>query len=269
MKNLILLFSLIFIVSCSKEANQVNHSPDQDNSIIGGQNVRAGDPRFSSTVGIIMVDDKTGDPTGVCTGTLIRSDVVLTAAHCLVSSDNSKLNFIIYFGNTLLDLSQFNSFRAGISSIAHEKYSNGLGKEAYDVGLIKFSGDLPPGFAPVPILKDDQYLKNGTEIIAAGYGRNKRYSRGSEDGTGQLRQVKLNVTDIKFSDIEFASSSWSKGICLGDSGGPAYVNINGQLYIAGVSNRVLGIGRFNCIYMSVFLRVDKLQSWIEQKLLNL
>lgn len=271
MKKLSLLLALLFLVSCSqKSTNETNFSPVSDSQIIGGQDARAGDPRFRSTVGIIMVDDTSGDPIGVCTGTLIRSDIVLTAAHCVLSSDKKKLNFIVYFGDSLLDFSQLGSYRSATLAAAHEDYTDGTSKNAYDIALIKINGDIPQGYGPVAMLKNSDFLKDGTEFIAAGFGRSKRYSRSSkEDGTGQLRSVKLSITDLNFSETEFRSSSWSRGVCMGDSGGPAYVEVGGQFYLAGVSNRVLGIGSFNCIYTSIFLRVDKLQSWINQKLLEL
>ena len=267
MKKLSLLILSSLMVACggSDSNKPSNFTDDPGQNIIGGSEVRSGDSRFKSVVGIIMVDDRTGQALGVCTGTLIRKNVVLTAAHCVLAS-KGKVNFILYFGTDLLNLNQTNAYRVGVAAITHEKYSAELDKDAYDIALIKFDGDLPPGFAPVEILKDPRILQNGTPLLVAGFGRNDRYGNDPNNGTGTLRQVELSVSDAKYSDTEFRSTSIGKGICQGDSGGPAYVSINNQLYVAGVSNRVFGIGRINCILASVFLKVDQFHFWIEQNI---
>ena len=255
MKIFSLFLLLILTTSCSQRSNELIFSSENTNTnIVGGQDVRKGDSRFISTVGILMVDDRTGKFTGVCTGTLIRSDIVLTAAHC-VDSSHQKINLIVYFGDTLLDLSQFNSYRSAKLATVHEDY---------DLALIQVIGEIPPGFGTISLLDDEHFLDIGTELIVAGYGRNKSRGQGSGDGTGQLRNVKLKITDINSTELK--SSNWSQSICMGDSGGPAYVKIKDQLYLAGITLRAYSIGPFNCIYRSTFLRVDKLQSWIEQKM---
>lgn len=264
MKNLGLIAILFLLAACSQNSSQNEVQPDSQPGIIGGRDVIRRDSSFKSTAGIIMVDDKSGKILGICTGTLVSKDVVLTAAHCIRASED-KVNFIVYFGETLLDLRQLNVYRSGIATVVHEDYESSEKKEVYDVGLIKFSGEAPAGYTPAALLKDEKYLKDGTELLVAGYGRNLRYGRGNA-GAGQLRYVKLNITDIKFSDMEFVSASLSKGICAGDSGGPAYVTINEKQYVAGISHRVLSVGGFACIYSSLFTRVDQFHTWIEKNI---
>jgi secreted trypsin-like serine protease len=208
--------------------------------INGGEKVSANDPIAKSTV-MLETDAE------YCSATIIRENLLLTAAHCIVPSDTWVL---IHFAG----LEQTES-RKAIRFFRHEGYQDLNETTRNDIALIFFEGGLPDGFTPVPILPADKGLTIGDELQVAGYG--------AGGPLGVLAKVSLNVSDFlgTKSLIKFNQTS-KRGICHGDSGGPAFKVSNGQLYLAGVASYA---NELDCSGYSAYSIATNYIEWIQQK----
>jgi secreted trypsin-like serine protease len=56
--------------------------------------------------------------------------------------------------------------------------------------------------------------------------------------------------------------------CYGDSGGPAYLSVNGDLYLAGVISRLTrrtAADKELCSGGCIYTRIDRFEDWIRRK----
>ena len=105
-----------------------------------------------------------------------------------------------------------------------------------DIGLIKLSTNVPPGFSPFERLSQHYNVENGESLVLAGFGL-KKENQGEFDGL--LRQVaaKVSLISPERKEFEYNGGWWGKGACQGDSGGPAFVIRSGKSALIGVTSR--------------------------------
>ncbi|MDG0816304.1 S1 family peptidase [Bdellovibrio svalbardensis] len=248
-----LLLSSLVLAACSdKSANQVGVVDTQSNSsIIGGSEVKAGDREMVSTVGLY---DKAGK--FLCTGTLISGNLVLTAAHC-IGEDPTQM--VVIFKDKFSNAKP-EDMRPVIAAKRHDKYQPEQRLNTADIAVVRFNpgAGIPAGYNTAKVLRDFSLLSPGAKIIAVGYGLN--WSWVITKGAGTLRTVELEVENPAFSETEISlQQSLKKGICSGDSGGPGYIDIGGQLYVWGVVSRGAALNiplTPKCAMTSIYTRVD-------------
>jgi hypothetical protein len=165
----------------------------------------------TSVVSLTM--SKAGLNEGSCSGTVISSRVLLTAAHCL---DEGITGVLIWRGEVPPRQIAASSFKF------HPGYS---GNPAFDVGVIFVGEDLGRPIVPLLLGRAAQV---GETAVVAGWGQDLQ-QRGAflRAGTTTLSGADGSVLRTLFSSI-------ASGICFGDSGGPILLQEQGVWSIGGI-----------------------------------
>lgn len=173
-----------------------------------------------------------------CTGTLIGPRKVVTAAHCVKGVTASSLKFVI--GPSVSSAQHVLS----VASVqAHPSYN--ANQLTNDIGLVTLTQDAP--IAPMGVLPSMDSSWVGEELLFVGYGASNGFS---QTGSGTKRFVRMNITQV--SSTTFRYQQPNKNTCNGDSGGPAFADVGGQLLVAGVTS----YGDANCTVYGVDTRTD-------------
>ena len=135
--------------------------------------------------------------TGVCTGTLIRPNVVLSAAHCFSYQTLKRERYVVF---------QVQSGETYTASGVHS-FDTELGDK--DLALIYLKTSVPSSVArPASILSEVPFM--GDQATIYGYGCNSRKTQqGQYNGQKQRYMFKL--------------TGFPSNLCPGDSGGPVFV----------------------------------------------
>ncbi len=191
-----------------------------------------------------------------CTGTFIDTDLFLTAAHCLEGKKPAGIT-------TGLDVRKGGLADLSVSGFEiHPEYpaNRTADVDAYDIALVRFTGGLPKGAMIAPMVPAQFALQPGDPVIVAGYGNARASSKAW--GNGILRKAELPVLDYFLGKTEMSlEQDGSTGICFGDSGGPAFVKIQGVLHLVGVADRVW---KSNCGKAADYAKVTSHFDWINE-----
>jgi len=162
---------------------------------------------------IVMLVDSRG---GLCTGTALARDLVLTAAHCVARPANYRVR--LSKNGDALDVE---------STRPHPgfKMTNYVANRATaDVALVKLKTPLPASVIPAA-LGGTRRVAVGETMIVAGFGATRD---NNEQGAGEARMAPLVVTgrpgslQIRLQDPATRNERAGLGSCTGDSGGPAF-----------------------------------------------
>ncbi|MBC7740686.1 MAG: trypsin-like serine protease [Bdellovibrionaceae bacterium] len=286
MKTVIAALALCLTAACAPKAQTVDQvTADSSNSqIIGGVDSSADFQRENGIVGLLMVFvNAKGEQSGaICTGSLIKPNVVLTAAHCLTIPAEKKLvaALIVFNNNLEVALKELNEgnrshIRIANKALQHESYMKKGEDSQNDVGLLRFAGDLPDGFKlakRLDVAAAKTQIIKGVSMTLSGFGVSKyeltpdekgKLTKPTGSGDGILRQVD-NIKLLEMSEHELAlDQSKGAGACHGDSGGPAYITVtNGATkttYLVGVTSRGEGL----CDKWVIYSNVVSYSQWID------
>lgn len=157
-------------------------------------------------------------PSGIntCTGVAINENTVLTAAHCLEGeilkiriSNEASYNP----KSTFWDVKSFE---------LHPEYDSSKSNYRSDLAKIKLKKNLPATTTFFPIIKTDQKM-NG-KLVRLGFGaRDKKNIRTMV--TPAFKHLRTHEKVLELND----TYSYS-----GDSGGPIFLQKNGQIYLVAI-----------------------------------
>lgn len=228
LKSISLSIALLSIAACSPNLAK------NDRAVLGGENARANSLVAKSTVALGMKSDDTFAP--FCTGTIVSTNLILTATHCLAQFEGDYSEIVLYFGNSLdnyshelertIEQGSINpNYKVILDSV--EDFITGVN----DVALIKINGVIPDTSTPASIIDENLKLNNDSILTLAGWGV-------TDDQEGDTPSV-LQYADVTLKKYWathlITNQTEGKGACAGDSGGPAYIRQNDQLVVVGAT----------------------------------
>jgi secreted trypsin-like serine protease len=245
------LASIVFVllVSVSLVSSARASEPT---SIVGGSSVPRG--RWPDAVAVFLQD-------GLCTGTLIAPDVVVTAGHCI---DGTPREVVI----DSVDYARSGGERIRVAwARAYPDWYR-----RYDVGVIVL--ERPARTAPRIVTSActaREHLVAGEVVEIVGFGV---ASTADGDDNTALRQASVAITDPTCTldpacepsiapHGEFMAGGRGADSCFGDSGGPVYAETERGHALLGIVSRGLALPAAPCGGGGVYVRIDKVTSWIQ------
>ncbi len=208
--------------SDSKDDNSVDPNPDTNacsvfnlskNKISNGETCTFSSKRSP----LVRLDIKTLLSGGTCTGSIISSNVVLTAAHCF-DDVVVGVDVVTSFGTfQAVDFGKLDSYDRGSQSSAPTR----------DAAFVRINGDF--GVTPLALLQSADPVV-GEPAFIGGFGLTTSTSNDSgipRAGEALIAAVTTNHVILRFQGNQAHP-------CFGDSGGPVVVERNGQPVISGV-----------------------------------
>ncbi|MFZ3228848.1 MAG: trypsin-like serine protease [Pseudobdellovibrio sp.] len=274
---------LAFLAACAPATNSTpttyQSSEAAQSEIIGGMNV---DLKFAQQNGVVGIFD--AESGGLCTGSLIAANLVITAGHCVnVSHPTAMLVFFTPNFQEAIIRDQTGNFkynpklvRAGLKVIRHEKYGDASIKETdaqHDVALIRLESAAPAEFSLAQLAPSQltTSLHAGSLVTLAGYGVStykadpKSGRPLASTGSGLLRKVdKIQVLTVRPNGEEIMfDQSQGRGACHGDSGGPAYFTdaVSKKTFVIGVTSRDASPNR-SCDSKTIYTGMMGYSDWI-------
>ncbi len=205
--------------------------------IIGGQQVAASNALAHGVVALYDVQQK-----ALCTASIVSDKYLITAAHCVRPGQTSNLRVV--YGTDITNKASIAAVGTVLGALQSPGWAANQNKaqNTGDIAIVRLAAPPPAGFAKVSLLTDASALQNGVNVLIAGYGITVGHpdpNSKDDNGAGVLRSVVTRITNATFSASEVMLDEFQgqKGACHGDSGGPAYVQVNGQMMLFGVTSR--------------------------------
>jgi hypothetical protein len=227
------------------------------------------DPNTSGSpfagVGSLQISTRRG--TYICTGTLINSTTVLSAAHCVDINNDGRVDSKDGIKSITFIINREAQTKITASSWrVHPDYT-GFNKPSVndDLSVITLSSAAPSGVPTYALYSDP--LTAGTTLTMVGYGRSgdgvsgyyvsasfgvKRIGQNNADAFyGQDDSGKPAANEVFRFDFDGPTGNGTFGGATlgndsettlggGDSGGPSFVNVGGTYYLAGVNTFTQG-----------------------------
>jgi hypothetical protein len=188
---------------------------------------------------------------GFCTGTLINSGFVLTAGHCVDDLSETQARFTVagdvYTTDRLFVHPNFRLSRLGSD-------------RANDIAIMELSRAVT-GVTPSPIFRDTPEVGQVLTLVGFGAGGTGDAGQNGDFGTKRAGTTPIDQVTSTLIRWEFDDNSESN-TAPGDSGGPAFLHIDGIYYVAGITSggdradAAIGDDSFDT-------RVDVYADWIE------
>lgn len=279
----VLIGSLFFFFSCAKDGRSEavkaknlpaptdsNGSPSEcfaestllTQGIVGGTRVA---PTSKDSKNAIMI--YSGDQ--LCTATAISPRVLLTAAHCLTGPADQTVAFV---GTSLSCGSGFNSLRDRLlvsGYVVHEKYHEDANSQEFsvnDIALVFLAEDLSPSY-PIFKITNPAAVADTGPLYFWGFGDIRN---GTSAGAGILRKTEVSENDYEVlleRKKVLVRQNKGHGICHGDSGGPAFVTVDGHLEILGVNSFIEGANEAEaCNGISYLTLANSFRPWLAEKM---
>jgi secreted trypsin-like serine protease len=186
-----------------------------------------------------------------CSGTLIARDLVLTAAHCVVSGGNFSITT--------------NSGSIPVSQVAiHPAYrrdSYDTHKPSPDIAILKLATPVARPLKPARLATEKAFPPRGAVFLIAGFGESTEGDR----RIGTFRTAPLinaGTTGGIMLRLERLRDAPATGSCTGDSGGSAYRSENNVLILYGVIAWAGGRPGSNCGAVTGIVLVANQLDWI-------
>ena len=210
---------------------------DETQAAIVGGTTDTGDPSVVLVLGKGAVDHNT------CTGAIIAPHLVLTAAHCVATLTDSLsigLDYTYDFSDTAQGA---DDTIPAESSLIAPGYDTSVTPHLHDIAIVRVGPSLG---TPLPYhggAAESSWIGQPLRIV--GYG--KTGAKLTNEDT--RRSVTTEVFEISANEIVIDNG---KQPCGGDSGGPAFLTLNGISTIVGVASASTA----DCLTTGYYGRID-------------
>lgn len=241
-------------------------------NIIGGQN--AEQDAYPWMVGIAYKGNYSLYDAQFCGGSLIAPYWVVTAGHCIQGLKVSSINIVFDAYSIMNPEPGFRKVSVD-TIILHENYNipNELDN---DIALIKLSEPMMEGQSIQMVTPEKENLIiDGIESTTLGWGL---VNENTQEYGDTLQKVNINVIDnttcasnpyyapyINASVMCAGNKNEKKGSCSGDSGGPLFIDDNGQSLLVGLASWVNGADCGSPGSPGVYTRLAYYYNWLVEK----
>ncbi len=269
------------------------------NAIIGGTYVPENSTIAASTVGIYDTENESACTGTLLTETVVitAAHCLATGAKNLRIVFGSELSATLNARE--VDVQRERVLRAKAIRI-HSQYEDSATKttDLHDIALIQLEGVIPAGYRPATQLQNADLLKKGALVTMAGFGitlvqatniNEKKFpnlEKAIENGDIVCDQPEVGEKqhcykiefkgddDLRMTNAPIESEdpgakseiildeSNGHGTCVGDSGGPAFLQLDGVYYYFGITSR----GSYACDGYGVYTNILYYADWIAENL---
>ncbi|HEU0036275.1 MAG TPA: trypsin-like serine protease [Kofleriaceae bacterium] len=205
-----------------------------DSNIIGGTSTTVG--QYPSVV-VLTIGG------GLCTGTLVDKEWVITAAHCLTpevvgvsSQDELTRSIVIHFNTVNVFTDKGREVHAAMTIPKASFNVQALGSN--DIGLIKLAEPVTD-IEPTPVNLDATKAPIGITVTQVGYGATAGGGGGQvgvEFALANRSSTSCSGFGVQDANLLCFNQTDNAGKCQGDSGGPSFAMIDGKQTLVGVTS---------------------------------
>ena len=268
-KIIVLCFTL-GTVSCGR--SNISYT-QESNHIVGGDTLDTLDslPNHVVLLKTRYLNKTGGNPdTSYCTGVLITNRYVLTAAHCVKFNKITSAEIVFPLAKKV------ERYQENQVTVHAEYTGENLNREydkLRDIALIRLKDEPPSPYKSISILSEKlsySQLQKTVTFTSLGFGDQQGSFLKKTKRTFELKQVLLDTDNYEPRNTYFEVDQENKGICFGDSGGPAIIRVDNQNYLLGIAidvlfnpTRAFEVNYDLCLEKAVFLNLLYFKKWID------
>ncbi len=223
-------------------------------------------------VGTLLVRLSSGELFWECSGTLIAPRVFLTAGHCtsaVQSWQDKGISQAVYVSFDT-QFSQSASLVSVAALVTHPDFNllYNIDSDTYDLGIVLLATpvfDRPITRLPTAGLLDSLHLKPGTSVTAVGYGVDSNDRHGapspgfvySDTGFRAFGTLFYRSLTPAFITVTQLANQGSDNMCFGDSGGPDFIQVNGEEQLVAIN---VVVNSYSCEETAWLYRLDTPQA---------
>ena len=209
---------------------------------------------YSNVGAFIVKSPTTGQIFPICSGTMITANVFLTASHCTIffQQDLALRGFTAYVsldGSIPFGALTSNKTKLlAVSQVVTNPNYNQSQSDSGDIGALILQSNVhgvTPATLPACGLLDQLAAQNGLKnavFNGVGYGVQNRVVGGGVPFFQDINPIPRMYSFSSFNSLNGGyirlsqnPSTGNGGTCFGDSGGPDFMNLNGQRILAAIT----------------------------------